>query len=109
MYAAYCVRRWPRNRVLRTVYSAINNIDFSSRSGGTEGRPVEAYIESNMGDISASTVSASPLMLRRGCACGTRDSGDMRHSIEDWWVWAPRMTAFDHTLDRSATAPLHGR
>ncbi len=44
-----------------------------------------------MGDISASTVSASPLMLRRGCACGTRDSGDMRHSIEDWWVWAPRM------------------
>jgi hypothetical protein len=75
------------------VYSAISSIPFSSRSGGTDGRPIPAYISSNNGDMSASTVSAFFLIPRKGWSAGTRNSGDNRHNIDDCFASAPRIVA----------------
>ncbi len=73
------------------MYSAISSIDSSSRSGGIEGRPVDAYIASNTGDSLTSAASASFLIARSGCVGGTRVSGDISISIEDCLVFSPRM------------------
>jgi hypothetical protein len=80
-------------RSLRTVYSAIKTIPFSKRSGGTEGRPVSAYIASNKGDISPRTSSAIPRMARSGWSSEIRDSALIKHNIDDCFVSAPRMAA----------------
>ena len=61
----------------------MSSIDFSRRSGGIEGRPVAAYIASNVGESSSSAWSANFLMRRAGWSFGTTLSGDMSTSIED--------------------------
>jgi hypothetical protein len=48
------------------VYSAISSIDFSSRSGGTDGRPTLLYIAPNTGESSLSTRSVMSRILRSG-------------------------------------------
>jgi len=71
-------------------------MDFSSRSGGTDERPVAAYMSSKTGDNRSKTVSVVFLMRRSGWSAGTRSSGDIRHSIDDCLVSRPRMTSVDH-------------
>ena len=66
-------------------------MDFSSRSGGIDGRPPSAYMASNTGDSFASASSASFLIARSGCVGGTRVSGDISISIEDCFVFSPRI------------------
>ncbi len=70
-------------RSLRIECSAITSRLLSSRSGGTDGRPVSAYIASNTGDSPRSAWSASFFTSRSGCSRGIRDSGETRHNIED--------------------------
>jgi len=73
------------------VYSAINSIDLSRRSGGIDGRPLVEYIWSNTGDSLASPASASFLIDRNGWVAGTRVSGDISINIEDCLVFSPRI------------------
>ena len=50
----------------RIEYIAINTVDFNSVSGGTERRPLVAYISSKIGSSSASTASTTTRILRIG-------------------------------------------
>jgi hypothetical protein len=83
-------------RSLRTEYSAMRRVAFKSRSGGIDGRPVDAYIVSNTDDSFARASSESALMRRIGCAAGTRDSGDISINIDDCFLFSPRMGDLDH-------------
>lgn len=56
---------------------------MSNRSGGTDGRPVSAYIRSKRRDIESSARSAIARIERIGWSAGTADSGETRHSIDD--------------------------
>ena len=54
-------------RSLRMEYSAMSSIDFSRRSGGTDGRPVRAYMRVKDDERSFKTSSANTLIATRGC------------------------------------------
>ena len=51
---------------LRIEYSAIRSWPMSNRSGGTDGRPVSAYIRSKRRDIESSARSAIARIERIG-------------------------------------------
>jgi hypothetical protein len=59
--------------------------------GGIDGRPPSAYIASNTGDSFAKAASASFLIARSGCDCGTRVSGDISTNIDDCFLSSPRI------------------
>ncbi len=83
-------------RSLGIVYSAISSVAFNSCSGGTDFRPVFAYISSNTGDNSFSAASAICLILLSGCPFGTRLSGVIKLSIVACCFAGPRMHLRDH-------------
>src|SRR5687767_3874139 len=70
--------------------------DLRSRSGGTDGRPVDAYILSNRGESFRSASSAIRLTTRSGCSWGTSDSIVTTQNIEGCPIGSPRMIFFDH-------------
>ena len=63
---ACCSRCSHSIRSLRTVNSAIKSEPNRRVSGGTECRPVDAYISSNTGDSSFNASSASAFARRSG-------------------------------------------
>jgi hypothetical protein len=73
-------------------------VDFSSLSGGVDGRPTALYISSKMGDISF-TISANGLIGLSGCRSGTLLSGEIKVSIVACFVSDPRMPSGDHIRD----------
>jgi hypothetical protein len=78
---------------LRTEYSAISSMPFSSRSGGIEGRPTLLYIASNVGESAAKAPSAKSFSLHRGWSDGTRSAGVLRLNIDVCFVTSPRIGA----------------
>ena len=60
---------------------------------GRDRRPPHAAVHrvEHRRQSSASASSASFLIARSGCSAGTRASGDSRHSIDDCFVFVPRI------------------
>lgn len=94
-------------RSLRTEYSAISTVAFSSDSGGIDGRPTAEYIFSKTGDSSRSTPSTTFFTCRSGCRSGTFDSGEMRQNMLDWGVLVPRMPPL-YKIARRSRSPKFG-
>jgi hypothetical protein len=92
-------------RSLRTVYSAIRRVAFSSRSGGIEGRPTELYICSNTGESVRSASSARVFTCLSGWSSGTLFSGVTRLSIDPCFVSLP-LTTPSRSYRRGAVDPL---
>ena len=70
-----------------------------------DGRPPSAYIRSKTVDSFASVASASVLIDRSGCICGTRVSGDISINIDDCFLSSPRIVCRKISSMRQKSIP----